>query len=97
MAIFFAYAQNKVRKYVSDSGPRCLRVKGWGVVFGDSFCRTVRGVCLDFVVFFFFFFSPFLGCKGHRSTNGVSILYKNVDFFFDTPPLKRQVGRVCPS
>ena len=46
-----------------------LLFKGLGVGFGDSFCRTVWGVCLSLIVYFFFFplavklIGPRTGCQ----------------------------------
>ena len=67
--------------------PPCEPVKGPVIIFGDSFCRTVWGVCLSWICidYFFSLFFP-LATKLIGPQTGCQF-FKNVDFF-DTGPLK---------
>ena len=46
MAIFFAYAQKKVRKYVSDSGPCFVHIHIWA----SNFSILAYRFCLHMLI-----------------------------------------------
>ena len=56
-------------------------LRGVHNVFGDSFCRTVWGVCLDLVHFFFFSLWPWSSEVCERGVNSL----KTVEFLINHP------------